>query len=240
MAHPVLELFWEELQVRLDEDLLPALYAAASLPTSEIRQQFWRQGVPFVLDHALPPEDLLAASERVVAAAATRGGWASGAGALAGFAGIPPEAVASVVLTLRLAQRLGVVWGHDPETTAGQIMLWRCFAAAWGVELPEQGNLELRVRDLPAVLGRGAPNPTEAAAWVGQRVTRAALVKATRGVTRLVPGLTAGLSLVGGRRRVRAQGDRMVAVLARSYGGGPLDLADEVDAVVVGDGGSRT
>ena len=52
---------------------------------------------------------------------------------------VPPEAALSIVLVIRMIQRLCVVYGFDPETDRGEAALTRTLAAVWNVTLPEGG-----------------------------------------------------------------------------------------------------
>src|SRR5262245_26940075 len=127
---------------RLDTDLLPALYAAASVPTADVRSWLRENGIAHVdpvSGTSASSAELDEAARRVVDQTRDRGtvlGFASG---LVGAVAVPPEVLASVVQTLRLAQRLAVLFGFDPETDAGKVVLWRAIAAAYEVDLPAQG-----------------------------------------------------------------------------------------------------
>lgn len=222
---------------RLDSDLLPTLYRQASLSTEDIVADLDSRGEA----HGRSSESsevhqLEATSERVIRRACRR---AAARGALAGAGGlfaVPPEAAASAVQTLRLAQRLVVVWGHDPQTDLGQIHLARTLAAAFQVELPEQGPLDMRLSDLPR-LALDRVRPAESTALVSQTgalarvlAVRSAVTLATR-FSRWIPGVGAGLGAIGARRSLREQGQRMVSHLrgARSPRVGDAMMEDAVE-----------
>ena len=209
---------------RLDSDLLPTLYRQASLPTAQVVADLNSRGEAHALQVDSPDlHDLEATSERVINRSGRR---AAARGALAGAGGlfaVPPEAAASAVQTLRLAQRLVVVWGHDPETDLGQIHLARTLAAAFQVELPEQGPLDMRLSDLPK-LAIDRVRPTQSTALVSQTgalarvlAVRSAVTLATR-FSRWIPGVGAGLGAVSARRSLREQGERMVTHLRAARG----------------------
>ena len=221
---------------RLDEDLLPAVYEAASVPTAEIRQQLRDAGTPHLDPEAglrPDPAELEAAAAGLIATARGRAAALGAVGGLAGAFAIPPEVLASLVHTLRLAQRLGVLYGFDPESDTGKAVMWRAIAAGFEIELPTQGAIGLKIRDLPDVMRSQVPATRQATGWlVRQVITRTALSVANR-VTRLVPGLGVGVAAWGAQRRIEAMGSRMAGVYARACTDGAFDIDDEVLAVEV-------
>lgn len=232
--HPVLQQILLNLGGRVDAELLPALYEAAGCRTAEIRHELSEAGLAF-WDPATgrrPEAGELEASAAALVASAARG--AAAGGAVAGFAGalaLPPELVAALVQTLRLGQRLSVVYGHDPETDRGRLLLWRAVAAAWEVELPRQSAVDLRLSALPALLS--SQLPMHGRAELARTLATRAAVSLGRRTLGLLPGVGAGLGAIEGRRRVRAQGARMRAVFARAWDGdvsldGPIAEAIEV------------
>lgn len=221
---------------RLDAELLPALYEAVALRTADIRHELTEAGLAFwdpATGREPEPGQLEEAARTQVARAARN---AAAGGALAGFAGaiaLPPELAGALVQTLRLAQRLAVIYGHDPETDRGRLLLWRAIAAAWEVELPRQGAVDLRVSSLPALLSAQLPQHQAGAAQFARMIALSAAVSVGRRTLRLLPGVGAGLSALDSRRRLREHGARMSAVFARAWDGavvldGPMAEAVEV------------
>lgn len=222
---------------RLDEDLLPAVYAAASVPTAEVRAWLRTEGMAFMDAETgeFPSEiELTESAARVVAHTrdrATAMGFASG---LMGAAAIPPEVLGTVIQSLRLAQRLAVVYGFDPESEAGKLVMWRALAAAWEIELPAQGPIGLKMRELPALLQSQLPATRSASAWLTQQVVMRASAAVVNRVTRVIPGLGAGLAGFSALRRTRKMGDRMIEVYRRAKGATPFEIEGEELAVEVG------
>ncbi len=146
------------------------------------------------------------------------------AGALGGAVSVRAEVLAGLVHTLRLGQRLAVVYGIDPDSERGKVLLWRAIGAAFELDMPNQGTLDLRVRDLPNALGKQLPEgQTQAAAWMTRHLVRRSLRQATRRVTRLVPGLDVGLSAWSSRKRAGTQGERMREVFRAAWDGDSLE-----------------
>ena len=223
------------MERRLDEDLLPALYAAASLDTAVIREDLRKQDLAYAdpREGLMPPvEDLDATAEVLVERARKRAGAVGAAGGVAGAVGVPPEVLALLIQTLRLAQRLSVVYGFDPETDRGQVMLWRAVGAAYEVEVPE-GQLQVRVRDLPGTVRHNMPAARQAAGWMMRRVVRRAVWQVAAKGVRLVPGLSTGISAWSAQKRLQAQGRKMAAVLRRSCEVHPIGLLSVIEAEVV-------
>ncbi|MFZ5480277.1 MAG: EcsC family protein [Myxococcota bacterium] len=221
---------------RLDEDLLPALYAAASVPTADVRSWLRENGIAHVDPAAgtvATAAELDEAARRVVSQTRDRATVLGVASGLVGAVAVPPEVLASVVQTLRLAQRLAVLYGFDPETDAGKVVLWRAIAAAYEVELPQQGPVGLKVRELPDLVRAQLPATQQATAWLTRQVVVRTIASVAGRVTRLIPGLGAGLAGYGARKRIAEQGERMIAVLARASEGVPFELEGETDAVEV-------
>lgn len=237
MASP-LAILLDALGERLDEDLLPSIYAAASAPTAETRAWLREQGLAYLDPEAgtFPaPEELAISVERILKQARGRATALSVAAGLGGALAIPPEVLAHLVQTLRLAQRLAVVYGIDPETDAGRILLWRALAAAYEIELPAEGPVGgMRVRDLPELVRRQLPATRQATGWLARQVAvRTAQLIAGR-ITRLVPGLGAGIAGWRANRRVEAMGRRMAEVYLRAADFDPFPIEGEEDAVIVG------
>ncbi len=218
---------------RIDLDLLPALYSAASLTTEQIRMELAAADVRIAQPDVTPDlHELEAASAAVIRRATRR---AAARGAIAGAGGlmaVPPEAALSAVQTVRLAQRLAVVWGHDIDTDLGQLTLARTLAAGFDVVLPDCGPIDLRLRDLPMVLtSKSSTIRNQTADVAGIIVVRSAVTLASR-FSRWIPGVGAGLGAVTAHRSIRGQAERMVVYLRRLYTGGSAVPSVE-DAVEV-------
>jgi len=227
---------WEVLGERLDEDLLPAVYEAVSVPTSEIRAALREAGLAHLDPEAgLRPEpaELDAAAARLVATARGRAAALGAVGGLAGAFAIPPEVLGSLVHTLRLAQRLAVIYGFDPETDAGKMVMWRAIAAGYEFELPASGPMGLKVRDLPDLVRTQVPATRQATGWLARQVVTRSVMSVANRVTRLVPGLGAGVAAWSAQRRIDALAARMVAVYGRACADAVFDLGDEALAVEV-------
>ena len=198
---------------RLDRDLLAPLVAATGLTRRAIVQELDAQGLAHGFGATRPPPTELDLSAQALIERARDQGAALGAATgLAGALGVPPEVLGSMVQLLRLAQRMAVVYGVDPETDAGGMVTWRAIAAAYQLQVPDQAELTLRVRDLPrAAMGR-LRTPQPSAAWAAQHLVasaRAAIM--ARGI-RAVPGLATAWSAWAARGRIQEQGERMQRV----------------------------
>ena len=156
---------------RLDEDVPPALYRAISVEASDYRASLSALG----LRHATDGGDVTIAELDRSADHATRvsvrtAGLVGGAGGLVGWLGVPPETAARVIQSARLAQRLAIIYGHDPLSDRGQAHIRKALAEAWGIALPRQMESDLRLSDLPTLLQR---RPRAAARTAAATRTRA-------------------------------------------------------------------
>lgn len=236
MASPI-RVALRNLVERIDEDLLPLAYKTASLTTPEIQAELEAAGLPWYGAPDQPAvhlQALEAASDQLIrhaARGATVRGAVAGAG---GLLAVVPDSAASAIQTLHLAQRLAVVWGHDPDHDRGRLPMANALAAAYQIELPAQGQIDLRVRDLPAIVARSRPTrTTPATAQLARALATRAAVTFTQRLGRVVPGLGAGVSAVSARRGIRQQGQRMVDCYRRTWRGELFSHSPVTDAVEV-------
>ncbi len=226
----------DEVGHRLDDELLPRMYAAIGLSTATIRAELSELGLPFYdpLTGRTPDNsELDAAAEVIIKRAALS---AAAGGAVAGFVGafgMPPEVAAALTQTLRLGQRLAVLYGIDTDTDRGRLILWRAVAAAFELELPRQGAIDLRLRALPSLIRDALPDAErsipELARWAGRSV----IVTLGRRWLKVLPGMGAALGARDGRKRVREQASRMLPIFQRAWDGVPLLEGPVEDAVEV-------
>lgn len=223
---------------RLDQDLLPSLYAACSLRTSEILSDFGAKSIVFSdwrSEQRRPGlSELDISADLLIDQAKVRAGVIGAAGGIGGAVGVAPEVLASLVHTLRMAQRLAVIYGFDPETDRGRVMLWRALAAAYDVQLPEQAQLDLRVRDLPSAAAKQVPKGGAAAAMVLRRVVNTATSRIIGRGIRLIPGLTIGLAANRAYSQGQVKGDYMKEVFRKGWSDPPEMADDVIDVLEVG------
>lgn len=221
----------EALGQRLDADLIPTLYAAASVPTPLLRAELRAAGRSFIDAEtgSYPEPDELARTVNFVVKGSTR--RATAVGAISGVAGVvawAPEWVAGAVSALRLAQRLAVVHGFDPDTDEGKLLISRALAHAFDVKIPESTRVTTRVSELPALVRREGQTPVAMARWVAGQVASTSVAALASRVVRLVPGLGFAFGGVGAWRRSHRLAARMCEVFARAASGVPFEIHDEV------------
>ena len=226
-----------ELGEHLDETLLPRIYDAARLRTDAIKQDLDARGLtradPGQPDLAPSAAELEASVDRLVRSARRTAGVRGAVAGVGGLWTLPPEAGVALVQLLHLGQRLAVVYGHDPETDRGKVLLLRALAEGLELRLPKQARLGLRVSDLPRVAERQLPEVAHGGAWMVQVLAARTAVTAASRVARVVPGLGASVGAFQAWRETRARGRRMAAVFARSwteplFGTGPIEDAEEL------------
>ena len=213
---------FESFADRLDERLLGAVYAAVSVPVSHYREVLRQSGHAFVDPRRLDLPgfgELERTADWVVQQYSYGQATLSGVAAVGGIASVPPEVAATLLHAVRLAQRLAVVYGFDPDSDVGRMAMWQALAAAFEVELPPSGPMGLRVSELASLSGRAvSPEDISAESVAGQLVRRAVRRTALRIGTRFsrwIPVLGAGVSLHRARENATEMGRRMVHVYVR-------------------------
>ena len=219
---------------RLDEDLPPAALRALGVDPSEYRADLSSRGLRHAGDGGIfTIEELDRSADETIATSVRSAGIVGAAGGLAGWLGVPPEAAARVVQSVRLAQRIAIIYGHDPLSDRGQAHTHKARAAAWDFQLPDQTNAELRLSDLPGMFQARAQTTIHDPAFMLTTISSAAVSTTSRRIIRLVPGLGATLGLLGARRTARAQGAVMKRMLRAVHCRTTPELFE--DAVVVSD-----
>lgn len=205
-----------DLAERMDRRLPAGFYAAVSVPTEGVRARLRRDRRAFIDPDAaaVPPmHEVDATAERVIRQASFGSASLGGIASIAGAASVPPEALAQTIAVLRLAQRLAIVYGFDPDTERGRIAVRRALAAGLELDLPDEGPLEVRMSDLPRLL---APRDARSAGLtLARSAVRSTTYMLARRVSRLVPFVSPAFSAVAARRRVQEVGLRMRELLRR-------------------------
>lgn len=218
---------------KADELAIQALYASVSVPAERVRAWLRARSWVFVDPAGEPvePARVRQTAERVLARAVDRATALGGFAGIGGMLSVPPEIAAQLLALVRLAQRLAVVYGFDPDTERGRLAIQQALSAGLQVELPEGGPMGLKLSDLPSVLARRAPRDVSVA--MTRALVRSTAFMVVGRVGRFVPVVSAGVGAVAGRRRVRRVGERMIGVLER-LSDMPLDRSEGVvDAIEV-------
>jgi len=218
---------------RLDEDLLPGIYTLTSLSTAGIQQELTEAELPYCdpVRGVFPPEEELEASaEAVVQRAVSRASVRGAIGGMGGAFAIPPEVAFALVQTVRMAQRLAVLYGIELETDRGKLLLSRAIYAAYELKLPEQQALDMRISQLPQVARQQTPDVQRTTAWIARTVAWQVTRHIGGRITRIVPGIGAGIGAWDASRSLRAQSGRIRAVYRRSWSGAMLSEDAIVEA----------
>ena len=224
------------LTERLDEDLLPGLYGITSLTTAAVQREFREAELPFTdpVNGIFPPEEELeAAADAVIHRAVNRASVRGAIGGMGGAVAIPPEVVLALVQTVRMAQRLAVLYGIELETDRGKLLLSRAIYAAYELKLPKQQQLDMRISELPQVARQQTPDVQRTTAWIARTVAWQLTRRIGGRITRIVPGIGAGIGAWDASRSLKAQGKRIRAVYQRSWSGGLLSssMIEEAEEV---------
>ena len=225
-----------ELADHMDHRLPAGLYAAVSVRAEDERSRLRRRHRVFVDPAAaerVDPRDLAHTAARVISEGAIAPAGIAGIASLGGLATVPPEAVAQLVAIVRLAQRLAVVYGLDPETERGRLAVMHALAVALEIDAPGDGPLDARLSDLPKLVSLRNGGTTALA--LARSALRASAWAVVRRTSRFLPMIGPGLSFVNTRARLETAGRRMHEEIRRRSG---VDgrLADVTDAVEVANG----
>ena len=207
---------------RLDEDLLPGLYEFTSLSTADVQRELAEAHLPFcdpVRNIYPPEEELEAAADAIIQRAVSRASVRGAIGGMGGAFAIPPEVAMAIVQTLRLAQRLAVLYGIELETDRGRLLLSRAIYAAYELKLPEQQQIDMRISQLPQVARQQTPDVQRTTAWIARTVAWQITRHIGGRLTRVVPGIGAGLGAWDANRSLKKQGQRMRKVYQRGFSG---------------------
>ena len=201
-----------DLGVRVDEDLPPAVIKRIGVDVEAFHLELNERGFRYDLRESPDrpnAEALRRSAEYAIANSVRSAGMLGAASGIAGMFGVPPEALARVIQSFRLAQRIAIIYGYDPESDRGGMHIKRALSSAWGFELPDQAKVDLKVSDLRAVMRSGLPALHDGPAWMARTLTRTATAAVSRRFSRLIPGLGAGMGLLHARRFAREQGERI-------------------------------
>ena len=202
----------KELGVRVDEDLPPAVMKRISVDLETYQIELGERGYQYDLKDSLSrPEgtELARSAEYAIKSSVRSAGMLGAASGVAGMFGVPPEALARIIQTYRLAQRIAIIYGHDPASDRGGMHVRRAMSAAWGFDLPDQANVDLKLSDFRGVMTAGLPALHDGPAWMARTLTKTATAAVGRRVSRWVPGFGAGMALVQARRLAQEQGARI-------------------------------
>ena len=225
--------FLRELGVRVDEDTAHALIKRMSIDVEALRTSLSARGLRWDVpgDPQRPDAaDLEKSAKHVIDASVRSSGLLGAASGVVGLVGVPPEAMARLVHSFRLAQRLAIIYGHDPTTDRGRIHVRRALSAAWGFDLPVQASEDIKLSQLPRVLDAGTLALHDGPAWLAKTLAKSATSAIGRRASRWIPGLGAGMGLFHGRRLARVQGEKMHDAIRRRWEGPrPKHIEDAVE-----------
>lgn len=218
MAGPRIPWLLRDMFHRVDDRLVHGWYRSMSVPSERVRRHLRHAGRPFC-DPRAPSQPTLieldGTARWVIDQSRFNATALGGIAGLAGLASVAPEVAATVVAVMRMAQRLAIVYGFDPESDRGQMALWRALAAGFEVDLPDRGPVGIRVSDLPAIVAPRVLAPRTVGGNLAASILRKAAWMVAGRVTRLVPIYSSGTAALNSRRNMAEMGDRMRLVYRR-------------------------
>ena len=210
----------QDLTGRVNEDLPPFVLRAMSVDVQAFRSKLDKSGLCYVdgSQEDLPDLDALRrAADSTIRSSVRRASIAGAASGMGGWLGVPPEIASRVVQSVRLAQRLAIIYGHDPQTDRGAMHVRKALAAGWQFDLPNQAKVDIKISDLPKMVQNQLQPTQHAGGWMAHKLLRKATASIGSRFGRVVPGLGAGLGAYQASRATRALGDRMRDVYIRLH-----------------------
>ncbi len=211
---------------------MPSLYGSVSLRTGRVRGWLRSRNKPFVDPERDRPNtaEIDQTAAWVVGQSSTRAGVFGGMVGVGGAVSLPSEVIGLTVATMRMAQRLAVVYGFELESDRGRMALWRALAAGYEIDLPERGPLGMRASELPAVLTPGLVARSTEGTMVGSILRASAKMVGTR-LIRYIPILSSSVAAVNARERMIDIGARMTVVLRGMADAPSLEGLEVAEAV---------
>lgn len=139
----------------LDEGIFQAAWRLAWVSEDDVLRDVRRSGASAgSLDdlRALPTEALDAVADQFIGRARRSAALSGASMGAAGWAGLPPGLGHLVVVIVRMAERISLLYGFDYRTDRGEIALWKALASATGAQVDWEGTEAQILRRLPAVV----------------------------------------------------------------------------------------
>ena len=117
--------FLREIGIRVDEDAAPALIKRMSIDAATLRAELTARGLRWddPGDSQRPDgAELAKSAKHVIDASVRSSGLLGAASGVVGLAGVPPEAMARLIQSFRLAQRIAIIYGTTRPRTADESM----------------------------------------------------------------------------------------------------------------------
>ena len=219
-----------ELLKRGDRRALEALFAIVSISPERLRAQLRAQGLSYcAIDHQEQPslQQLDQTANRLIKLARDNATALGGIAGAAGALSLPPEIVAHLVSTMRLGQRLAVVYGFDTDTDAGKMALWQALASGFEVDFPERGPMAVRVSE---VFSNTSGSQSVSSSMAQAMVRRSGKLIGGR-LNRLIPLVSSAPAAMAARHRIGQAGERMQATL-RQLAELPADCMQEIEDAI--------
>jgi hypothetical protein len=224
-----------ELVVRVDEDLIGRLTDELNVDPNEVRAWLDTRRLRYVSQGHPPPsmEELQASAGALTRRCSRRAALSGAIAGWAGLAGVPAEIGVRLLLTVRLAQQLAIVYGHDPATDKGRIQVRRALAHTYELELPVQQAEGMGLRDLGALVRRQGDRATRST-WLARAAAQQTRAAIGSSLLRKIPVIGLAPGALTARRTLQAHGKRMEQSLAQAVAWPSAGIASAQDAVEVG------
>ena len=218
-------------------DVLPALIRAASIDPGRFAARLRQRGLPVsrVEDLRGLDVELIDPVARSIVQSARRISAVSGVGlGMGGWIAVAPEVLQQMVMLLKLAQRLSLLYGIDYRQRAGEVVLWKALAHAVGADARVEGPTEATLQ-IPARITRSGLAVNPVVSRIAVAVLRRLALRLSAPLGRMVPVLGSGVGMWSNYAQMGRAGRRMMDFFrSRRYSLGRGSNEDLVEVEVLG------
>jgi hypothetical protein len=232
MKRGLLTILLEEVGAEIDSNTLPKLYDLASIDVDATLEDFRRRGWTYCEPrlNRRPSKDLLLPhSEALIRSSARRALYRGGIGSAAGPLGAISHRTAHFVQSLRMIQRLGLLYGYDPHNETEKAILLRALARGYDVKLPAQNKMQLRLREVPNLV---RTINSQAHSSIMSTILESTKSGGLKRLRRWIPGAGIGFEALAAKKNMYRIGENANGYFTRLYQG-DIDLSDMVEAIEI-------
>jgi hypothetical protein len=226
----------DDMNQSFASDVLPALIRAASIDPARFLTDLGRRGLPVnrVEDLRELDVELIDPVARSIVKSARRVSAVSGVGmGMGGWLAVAPEVLQQMVMLLKMAQRLSLLYGVDYRGRAGEVVLWKAMAHAVGADANPEGVTPASLQ-IPARLGRTGMAVNPIVSRIALAVLQRLALRLSAPLGRMVPVVGSGVGMLANYAQMGRAGRRMMEFYrCRRYSLGRGGFEDLVEVEVL-------
>jgi hypothetical protein len=227
----------DDMSQSFASDVLPALIRASSIDRSRFVADLGRRGLPVSRAEDLRELDveLIDPVARSIVQSARRVSAVSGVGlGMGGWLAVAPEVLQQMVMLLKMAQRLSLLYGIDYQQRTGEVLVWKAMAHAVGADSNLEGATPASLQ-IPARLGRTGMAVNPIVSRIALAVLQRIALRLSAPLGRMVPVVGSGVGMLANYAQMGRAGRRMMEFYrCRRYSLGRSGFEDLVEVEVLG------